>query len=57
MRLPTCKLIEVISNIEGLIVVIRILIVDELHAPWWRENSQRVFCFVKNSEKMFSFAS
>lgn len=35
MRLPTCKLIEVISDIEGLVVVISILIVDELHAPWW----------------------
>lgn len=35
MRFPTCKLIEVISDIEGLVVVISILIVDELHAPWW----------------------
>lgn len=35
MRRPTCKLIEVISDIEGLVVVISILIVDELHAPWW----------------------
>lgn len=42
MRRPTCKLIEVISDIEGLVVVIRILIVDELHAPWWW-NSQKRF--------------
>lgn len=32
----TRKFVEVIANIEGLVVVIRVLVVDEFHRPWQR---------------------
>lgn len=35
-HIPTGKFIEVIANIEGLVVVIGILVVDEFHHSWWR---------------------
>lgn len=33
---PTSKFVEVIANIEGLVVVISVLIVDEFHHSWRR---------------------
>lgn len=35
--LPTCKLIEMIANIVGLVIVSSILIVYEFHVTWNRE--------------------
>lgn len=31
----TRKFVEVIANIKGLVVVVRVLVVDEFHCPWW----------------------
>lgn len=36
----TSKFIEVIANIEGLVVVLGVLIVNELHSPWWRSRGE-----------------